>query len=90
MYVQLLDGGITPETRDELELAIRDRLLPVLREQEGFCGALHLLDRDACSTMMIVCWETEEQALRPLELPCQRLEAALSGRASVWEVTQRA
>jgi hypothetical protein len=94
MYAQLLEGGTTPDRSEDLELAIRDRLLPALREQEGFCGALHLVDRDNGRTMMIVCWETEEQAALPLGDPLvEELAPIASGvgvRTSVWEVTQRA
>jgi hypothetical protein len=100
MYAQVLDGCALPGQCHELERAVREKLLPALREEEGFCGALHLVDRETDETMMVVCWETEEQAARP---PCDHAAAtqaalaaiaevsgALRGRVSVWEVGARA
>jgi len=89
-----LTEGATPERCGELDAAIRDRLLPSLRVQEGFCGALHLVSRDSGEGMLIVLWETEAQAAHAVsERELAELAPAAGGepaRASVWEVTQRA
>jgi hypothetical protein len=94
MYAQVLTEGATPEWCGELDAAIRDRLLPSLRVQEGFCGALHLVSRSDGQGMLIVLWETEEQAAHAAsgqELAALVPEAGGScAQASVWEVTQRA
>ncbi len=97
MYAQVLEGRTLRDRRHELERVIREQLLPALREQEGFCGALHLVDCNTDETMMVVCWETEEQAARPY---CESSNVALAaiaavsaefrGRFSVWEVGARA
>jgi hypothetical protein len=94
MYAQVLTQTTTPERCGALDAAIRDRLLPSLRVAEGFCGALHLVSRDSGEGMLIVLWETEEQAARATpEEELAVLACAADGRcagASVWEVTQRA
>jgi hypothetical protein len=100
MYAQLLEGQTLPSRRHELERVIRERLLPALREEEGFSGALHLLDAGTAHTMMIVCWETEEQAVRPFsdyrestQMALRTFEAASTEfhrHTSVWEICARA
>lgn len=94
MYAQVLTEGATSERCGELDAAIRDRLLPSLRVQEGFCGALHLVSRDSGEGMLIVLWETEEQAAHAAsehELAVVAPSADVGcARTSVWEVTQRA
>jgi hypothetical protein len=93
MYAQVLTDADATQQCDERDAIIRDRLLPSLRVQEGFCGALHLVSR-AGDGMLIVLWETEEQAS---QAACEQELAGLApaggearSRASVWEVTQRA
>ncbi len=94
MYAQVLTEGTTPDRCGELDAAIRDRLLPSLRVQEGFCGALHLVSRHDGMGMLVVLWETEGQAVRAASLPEIMALAPVAGapleHASVWEVTQRA
>jgi hypothetical protein len=94
MYAQVLTEGTTPDRCGELDAAVRDRLLPSLRVQEGFCGALHLVSRDSGIGMLIVLWETEEQAARAASEPELAALAPAAGdstaQPSVWEVTQRA
>ncbi|MFL5864640.1 MAG: hypothetical protein ACJ780_28405 [Solirubrobacteraceae bacterium] len=94
MYAQVLTEGATPEQCRELDAAIRDRLMPSLRMQEGFCGVLHLLSRGNGKAMLIVFWETEEQAARGTLLEelgalAPPVAGGYPGYASVWEVTQR-
>jgi hypothetical protein len=100
MYVQLIEPGTLPDRSEELGRVIRDKLLPALREEPGFCGALHLVECDSGNAMTIVCWETEEQATRPYRkygAPCTEALEAIAGvssgcrrRLSVWEVNARA
>jgi hypothetical protein len=94
MYAQVLTMGATLDTCGALDEAIRDRLLPELRVQEGFSGALHLVSRRGAEAMLLVFWETEEQATQAVSLPAFTGLAPAGGgspgRASIWEVTQRA
>jgi hypothetical protein len=94
VYAQVLTEGTTSDRCGELDAAIRDRLLPSLRVQEGFCGALHLVNRHDGIGMLVVLWETEEQADWAASLPEIAALTPVVGSAvqhgSVWEVTQRA
>lgn len=100
MYAQVVEGRTTPQARHQLERLIRERVLPALRQQEGFAGVLHLVGCASDDTMTIVAWETEQQASRPLRDkgspdPDVMTElATMAGRSqtrvSVWEVDARA
>jgi hypothetical protein len=93
VYAQVLTERTTTERCGELDATIRDRLMPSLRLQDGFCGALHLFNRVTADGMLVVFWETEEQAGRAASLPeiaALAPGAGASVGASVWEVTQRA
>jgi len=99
MYAQLVQGGTTPDRRLEMDRIVTDELIPALHEEPGFGGALNLVDRDTGNAMMIVLWETAEQAGRPLaEYGGSFLRALASIAAistgnrqpmSVWEVNAR-
>ena len=99
MYAQLVQGGTTPERRPEMDRIVTDELIPALHEEPGFGGALNLVDRETGNAMMIVLWETAEQAGRPLGAYGQAFLRALAGIAaistgnrkpmSVWEVNAR-
>ena len=94
MYAQVLREGATPDTGRALDELIRDALLPSLRLQEGFCGALHLVSARDVEAMLIVFWETEKQAQDAGTLAAfGALAPGASGQigtAWIWEVTQRA
>jgi hypothetical protein len=94
MYAQVLREGATPDTGRALDELIRDALLPSLRLQEGFCGALHLVSSRDEEAMLIVFWETEKQADDAGSLAAfAALAPGASGQirtTSIWEVTQRA
>jgi hypothetical protein len=100
MYAQLVQGGTTPEMRSQMDRIVTDELVPALDEEPGFAGALNLVDRETGNAMMIVLWETAEQANRALSEYGQRFLKALAEIAaistgnrvpmSVWEVNARA
>jgi hypothetical protein len=99
MYAQLVPCGTALERRRELERLIADQMIPALRQEPGFAGAWNLVDGTTGSAMLIVLWESAEQARRPREaygLACQCAFASLaavancdSRPASVWEVGAR-
>jgi len=66
MHAQLIQGGTTPERRAEMDRIVTDELIPALQDEPGFAGALNLVDRDSGNAMMIVLWDSEDQARRPL------------------------
>jgi hypothetical protein len=66
MYAQIIEGGTTPERRTEMDAIVTDRMIPALEAEPGYAGALNLVDRDSGEAMMIVLWDEEAQARRPL------------------------
>jgi hypothetical protein len=99
MYGQVIEGGTTPECRTEMDAIVTDRLIPALEVEAGYAGALNLVDRDTGEAMMIVLWDEEAQARRPLpEYGPAFLKAlaAIAGLSTgqrkpigVWEVNAR-
>jgi hypothetical protein len=96
MYAQVIEGGTTPDRRNEMDRIVTGDLIPALDAEPGFSGALNIVDRDSGNAMMIVLWETEAQARRALpEYGAKFLKAlaAIAGIStgtrkpiSVWEV----
>src|SRR6201994_2423391 len=66
MYAQLIEGGTTPDRRTEMDRIVTDEMVPALHDEPGFAGALNLVDRDSGNALMIVLWDEEAQAKRPL------------------------
>jgi hypothetical protein len=63
-------------------------LIPLLRAEDGFSGAVNLIDQHTGATLLLVFWETEEEATRPLP---PALAAHVGGvQPRVWEVGARA
>jgi hypothetical protein len=95
VYAQVFElPGV--ERGEQLGRAVQAELLPALRCEHGFCGALTLVQRDAGEMLLLVFWETETQAVRPPvsalagfldEAGATGLTCALPG---VWEVGARA
>jgi len=99
MYAQLVQGGTTPDQRSEMDRIVNEELVPALHDEPGFAGALNLVDRGTGNALMIILWETTEQANRALNDYGQRFLKALASIAaistgnrapiSVWEVNAR-
>jgi hypothetical protein len=66
MYAQVIEGGTTLEHRAEMDAIVHEQMLPALEQEPGYAGALNLVDRDSGNALMIVLWENEELARRPL------------------------
>ena len=66
MYAQVIEGGTLPERRTEMDRIVTDQLIPALEAEPGYAGALNLVDRESGDAMMVVLWDEEAQALRPL------------------------
>ena len=81
MYAQLLEARATPE----LDRLVADDLVRTLFEAPGFAGLLGLVDRDGSQAIVIVLWETAEQAQRPPG----RLTCVPATSVSIWEVKAR-
>jgi len=99
MYAQLIEGGTTPDNRDQMDRIVTDELIPALGDEPGYAGALNLVDRATGDAMMIVLWESKAAATRPLRDYGSAFLQALAGIAaistgvrnpiSVWEVNAR-
>ena len=99
MYAQLVQGGTTPHKRGEMDRIVTDELVPALHEEPGFSGALNLVDRESGSALMLILWETAEQANRALNEYGEAFLKALASITaistgnrqpiSVWEVNAR-
>jgi hypothetical protein len=65
LYAQVIElpGA---EGHERLGRAVQNELLPALRGENGFSGALTLVRRDAGEMLLLVFWETETQAVHPL------------------------
>jgi hypothetical protein len=94
MYAQTLQVGAG--TSESLTQIICRKLLPALRLECGFSGALSLVDRETESTLLLVFWETEEEASRPFTPEVASLLDGLgvpdpaTYPPRVWEVGARA
>jgi hypothetical protein len=99
MYAQVIEGGTTLERRAEMDAIVHEQLLPALEQEPGYTGAMNLVDRKTGNAMMIVLWEHEEQATRPLPEYGDAFLRALAAIAaistgnrkpmSVWDVNAR-
>jgi hypothetical protein len=83
MYAQVIQGGTTLEHRDEMDSIVHQQLLPALEREPGYAGAMNLVDRSDGKAMMIVLWETEEQARRPLPEYGEEFLRALAAIAAI-------
>jgi hypothetical protein len=99
MYAQLVPCGDTREKRREMERLVAQRLIPALTAEPGFAGLWSLVDAVTGVAMMIVLWESAEQARRGLDEYGEASREALASLAaisecgapvsSVWEVGTR-
>src|SRR5918912_2962612 len=89
MYAQVIEGGTTPERRGAMDRIVTDAMVPALREEPGFAGALNVVDRDSGNAMMIVLWETEAQARRELSEYGGAFLQALANVAAISTGTRR-
>jgi hypothetical protein len=96
MFAQVIQGGTRPELRNEMDRIVREEMLPALQGEPGFVRALNLVDRESGRAMMIVLWDTEENAAIPSGRREPAFLRALAGIAhistgqrepiSLWEV----
>ena len=89
MYAQLIEGGTTPDRRPEMDRIVTDRMLPALRAEPGFAGALNLVDRGSGDALMIILWDSEPQARRPLSEYGNAFLQALAAVAAISTGTRR-
>ena len=63
MYGRLVEiEGVDPSKREEVMGIIRERIIPALKEIEGFAGFISLVDEENRRARSVVLWETKEAA----------------------------
>ena len=63
MYGRLVEiEGIDPSHREEILGILRERIIPGLKEFDGFAGFISLVDEDQRRARNVVLWETRESA----------------------------
>jgi hypothetical protein len=63
MYGRLVEvEGVDPSKREEVLAIIRDRIIPGLKEIDGFAGFISLVDEENRRARSVVLWETKESA----------------------------
>jgi hypothetical protein len=94
MFATMIQGGTTSARRDEMNGAVTESLIPGLRSEPGFRGAVNLEDRSTGHGVMLIFWDTEDQALRPPSSPALhkalasilRISTGERAPASCWHV----
>jgi hypothetical protein len=63
MYGRLVEvEGVDPSKREEVLGMMRERIIPGLKEIEGFAGFISLVDEENRRARSVVLWETREGA----------------------------
>ena len=63
MYGRLIEiEGVDPSKREEILEIMRERIIPGLKELDGFVGFISLVDEEKRRGRSVVLWETKENA----------------------------
>ena len=63
MFGRLIEiEGVDPSHRKEAEGVIRERIIPGMKEIDGFAGFIFLVDEENHRARSVVLWETQEGA----------------------------
>jgi hypothetical protein len=63
MYGRLIEiEGVDSSKREEMLGIIRERIIPGLKEIDGFAGFISLVDEESRRARSVVLWETREGA----------------------------
>jgi heme-degrading monooxygenase HmoA len=63
MYGRLIEvEGVDPSKREEIEGILRERVIPALKEIDGFAGFISLIDEENRRGRSVVLWETKDGA----------------------------
>ena len=80
MYGRLVEvEGVDSSKREEVLGIIRDRIIPGLKEIEGFAGFISLVDEENRRARSIVLWETKEGAEEAERQFAAKREEVVSG-----------
>jgi hypothetical protein len=63
MYGRLIEvEGVDPSKRAEVLGMMRERIIPALKEFDGFAGFISLVDEENRRARSVILWETKESA----------------------------
>lgn len=63
MYGRLIEvESVDPSKREEILGIMRERIVPGLKEIEGFAGFVSLIDEETRRARSLILWETRESA----------------------------
>ena len=75
MHARLVGFSITdPDkaTREKAQETIRERVIPMLSQYDGYSGYLSFMDTDSRRVRAIILWDTEEHAVAAEETLSER------------------
>jgi hypothetical protein len=84
MYAQIMESDATYEECMAIHELAPPALVAELRELPGFAGALNLVDRASGTALMIVIWETAEQARQ-----ARSRHGSGPHTGSIWQIAAR-
>ena len=80
MYARLISfSGAAPEKRERAVQTMRETVIPMLREYDGFAGYIALYDEENQRAKAILLWETEENAESAEQTLVERRRQLTSG-----------
>lgn len=99
MYAQVIGIDLESDGLDLTEPVVRQELVPLLRKQSGFSGALNLTNRERSKALLVLLWETADDASRPIAAWAAPVDPAAAtmtkllalgpSSVTVWEVDAR-
>jgi len=80
MYARLISfSGADPEKRENALTTIREKVIPTLREYDGYGGYIALYDQDNRRAKAIILWESEDAATSAEETLAERRRQMAGG-----------
>ena len=80
MYARVISfSGADPEKREGAIQTVRENVVPMLRQYEGFAGYVFLYDQENQRAKAVLLWESEETAGAAEETLAERRRQLASG-----------
>jgi hypothetical protein len=80
MHARLISfSGADPEKREQAIRTIQERVIPTLREYDGYAGYLALFDPENRQARAVILWESEDAAKSAEETLAERRREMASG-----------
>ena len=91
MYARLVRFTIADRekaTPENAQQTIRDRVIPMLSQYDGYAGYLSFMDKERSRARAVILWDTEEQAEAAEETLAERRRGLADGIGLVVESTE--